>query len=167
MEHPDGLNKAGKCEQLLKAVYINFQDFMYCRLDCHRRGAELRRQGRPAWYKLLLLGVHTSCKAKLDIKLGNWIMSTSRAISDTLSDLPPILFYWSPTAALAPDPINTKQALFSGASVSRMNGWVPAICLCRRGLRASLAPHWGCLCSKWFCFLPLRGCDIRSCLIGD
>lgn len=28
MEHPDGLNKANKCSPLLKAVYINFQDFM-------------------------------------------------------------------------------------------------------------------------------------------
>lgn len=34
MEYPDGLNKVNKCSLLLKAVYINFQYFMWWSLYC-------------------------------------------------------------------------------------------------------------------------------------
>lgn len=53
-------------------------------------------------------------------------MSSGHAISDVFSDLPPILFYGSSGAASAADPINAKQTLFSGGSVSWVDGWMGA-----------------------------------------
>lgn len=37
MEHPDGINKVNTCSLLLKAVYINFQEFMQRGLYCVTR----------------------------------------------------------------------------------------------------------------------------------
>lgn len=93
-------------------------------------------------------------------------MSPSHVVSDTLSDLPPILFYGLSIAALAPDPVNTKQTLFSGGGVSWMDGWVTAICLCRQGLRVSLAPHWGCLRGNGFVFFLLDAVISGPVLLG-
>lgn len=101
MEHPDGPNKADKCSRLLKAVYINFQDFRSWSLYCVTTEALSPVAGRT---RLVL----NSCCCRHP----KWLAPNSALLMVM--------------AALAPDSLNTQQTLYSGGRASGMDGCMDA-----------------------------------------
>ena len=154
MEYPDGLNKANKCSLLLKAVYISFQGFEV-----------LRSVVRTASYRVLWLTFPHPVETKWDSNLGGRMVSTRAVTAGSLSDLPPILFYWWSIAAVPQTqwaPADPPAG--GGGRAGWTGGSLPALPSGPLGL---LAPRWGCLGRDCFCFLPPRCSDIRPCPTGD